>query len=227
MHPLLNDDAAAAVVAPVEHPGTGVVDVADSPAYDGRVAWEFLTNATTNLLTAARLTGVTHVVLMSVVGTGRWLASSYFRAKATEEQLIAEAGIPFSIVRVTQCYEALARIADSATDGDTVRIWSALRQPIAADDVASARTATALGEPVNGIREVAGPHRYGLDVLVGCGGQGRDKSCRVAVPGWRLGLGRAWCAARIGAGHLGHTDVSMTQDKYMSRGRVHTSENAL
>jgi hypothetical protein len=29
-------------------------------------------------------------------------------------------------------------------------------------------------------------------------------------------------SARIGAGHMGHTNVSMTQDKYMSRGRVHT-----
>ena len=30
-------------------------------------------------------------------------------------------------------------------------------------------------------------------------------------------------SVRIGADHhLGHTNVSMTQDKYMSRGRVHT-----
>ena len=29
-------------------------------------------------------------------------------------------------------------------------------------------------------------------------------------------------SARIGADHLGHTKVSMTQDRYMSRGRVHT-----
>jgi integrase len=29
-------------------------------------------------------------------------------------------------------------------------------------------------------------------------------------------------SARIGADHLGHSKVSMTQDRYMSRGRVHT-----
>jgi integrase len=29
-------------------------------------------------------------------------------------------------------------------------------------------------------------------------------------------------SARVGADQLGHTNVSMTQDKYMSRGRVHT-----
>jgi integrase len=30
-------------------------------------------------------------------------------------------------------------------------------------------------------------------------------------------------SARIGAYHLGHTRISMTQDKYMARGRVHTA----
>jgi integrase len=29
-------------------------------------------------------------------------------------------------------------------------------------------------------------------------------------------------SARIGADHLGHANVSMTQDRYMARGRVHT-----
>jgi integrase len=29
-------------------------------------------------------------------------------------------------------------------------------------------------------------------------------------------------SARIGADHLGHWKVSMTQDRYMTRGRVHT-----
>jgi integrase len=29
-------------------------------------------------------------------------------------------------------------------------------------------------------------------------------------------------SARIGADHLGHTHVSMTQDRYMTRGRIHT-----
>ena len=29
-------------------------------------------------------------------------------------------------------------------------------------------------------------------------------------------------SARVGADHLGHAKVSMTQDRYMARGRVHT-----
>lgn len=34
-------------------------------------------------------------------------------------------------------------------------------------------------------------------------------------------------SARVGADHLGHAKVSMTQDRYMSRGRVHTEVAAL
>ena len=143
-----------------------MVDVADAPSYEDRTAWDFLSNRTSNILAAAKLTGVSHIVALSVIGTGRLPASNYFRAKARQEQLIAEAGIPFSIVRATQCYESIGRIADLATDGDTVRISPALIQPIATQDVATALALTALGEPVAGIREVAGPHQYRLDDLV-------------------------------------------------------------
>ena len=34
-------------------------------------------------------------------------------------------------------------------------------------------------------------------------------------------------SARIGADHLGHSKVSMTQDRYMSRWRVHSEVAAL
>jgi nucleoside-diphosphate-sugar epimerase len=143
-----------------------VVDVTDSPPYEDRTAWDFLYNRTGNLLAAATVTGVSHIVTLSVIGTNRLPASSYFRAKARQEQLITEAGIPFSIVRATPCYESLRHIADLATDGDTIRISSALTQPIASQDVATALALTAFGEPVAGIREVAGPHQYSLDDLV-------------------------------------------------------------
>ena len=106
---------------------------------------------------------MSHIVALSVVGTDRLLASGYFRAKNAQEQLIKEAAIPSSIVRATQFYEFVGRIADSATDGDTVRISSAQIQPMAADDVATAVARTAAGQPVGGVLEVAGPDRYPLD----------------------------------------------------------------
>jgi uncharacterized protein YbjT (DUF2867 family) len=143
-----------------------VVDVSNSPSFDDGPAWEFFTTGTNNVLTAAQAAGVSHHVALSVVGTDRLLDSGYFRAKAAQERLISEGGIPFSIVRATQFYEFVGSIADSATDGDTVRISSALIQPMAADDVATAVARTAVGSAQDGIREVAGPDRYALDDLV-------------------------------------------------------------
>ena len=143
-----------------------VVDVSNSPSFDDGPSWDFFTTATANLLTASESAGVDHYVALSVVGTERLLASGYFRAKAAQEKLIGESNIPFSIVHATQFFEFVGRIADSATDGDTVRISSALTQPMAADDVAAAVARTAVGRPVGGILEVAGPDRYPLDDLV-------------------------------------------------------------
>lgn len=143
-----------------------VVDVSNSPSFEDGPAWDFFTTATGNLLNAAETAGVSHYVALSVVGTDRLLGSGYFRAKYAQERLIAESAIPFSIVRATQFYEFVGRIADSATDGDKVRISSALCQPMAADDVATAVARTAVGRPVGAILEVAGPDRYRLDDLV-------------------------------------------------------------
>ena len=143
-----------------------VVDVANSPSFEDGPAWDFFTTATGNVLSASESAGVSHLVALSVVGTDRLLAGGYFRAKNAQEQLIKESAIPFSLVRATQFFEFVGRVADSATDGDTVRISSALSQPMAADDVATAVASTAVGQPVGGILEVAGPDRYPLDDLV-------------------------------------------------------------
>lgn len=143
-----------------------VVDVANSPSFDDGPAWDFFTTATGNLLTAEEAAGVAHHVALSVVGTDRLLGSGYFRAKNAQEQLIKEAAVPFTIVRATQFFEFVGRIADSATGGDTVRVTTALSQPMAAEDVAMAVSRTAIGDPVGGILEIGGPDRFPLDELV-------------------------------------------------------------
>jgi uncharacterized protein YbjT (DUF2867 family) len=58
-------------------------------------------------------------------------------------------------------------IAQFSTVGQTVLLPPALMQPIAADDVANALAEIILAAPMNGIVEIAGPERAGLDQLVG------------------------------------------------------------
>ena len=143
-----------------------VVDVSNAPSFEDAAVFAFFDTSTRNLLAAEAAAGVGHHVALSVVGTERLTESGYFRAKLAQEQLIAESSIPYSIVRATQFFEFLDRIAADATDGDTVRLPPALFQPMAADDVAGALGRVAVGAPVDGIVEIAGPDQFRLDELI-------------------------------------------------------------
>jgi uncharacterized protein YbjT (DUF2867 family) len=143
-----------------------VVDVSNSPSFEDAAVLEFFETSTRNVLAAAADAGVGHHVALSVVGTQRLSESGYFRAKIAQEKLIEAGSIPYSIVHATQFYEFVNSIAAAATDGDTVRLAHVLIRPIAADDVAAAVGRVAVGPPVNGIVEVAGPEQLYLDELI-------------------------------------------------------------
>jgi uncharacterized protein YbjT (DUF2867 family) len=143
-----------------------VVDVTNSPSLEDAAVLRFFQTSTRSLLKAEATAGVSHHVALSVVGTEHRSESGYSRAKLAQEELIEGGPIPYSIVHATQFFEFIKSIADDATDGDTVRLAPVLIQPIAADDVASAIGKVAIGSPLNGIVEVAGPQRFRLDELV-------------------------------------------------------------
>ena len=115
-----------------------IVDVSNSPSWEDAAVLKFFETSTRNLLTFEAAAGVGHHVALSVVGTDRLSESGYFRAKIAQEKLIKESSIPYSIVRATQFFEFLKSMADSATEGNEVRIPPVAIQPMAADDVASA-----------------------------------------------------------------------------------------
>jgi uncharacterized protein YbjT (DUF2867 family) len=143
-----------------------VVDVSNSPSFEEAAVMAFFTTSTRNLVEYAAAAGVTHYVALSVVGTERIPESPYLRAKNAQEGLIRGGGIPYSIVRATQFFEFVKRIADEATSGTTVRLPPVLIQPMAADDVARAVARVAVGAPVNGTVEVAGPQQFRFDELI-------------------------------------------------------------
>jgi uncharacterized protein YbjT (DUF2867 family) len=149
-----------------------VVDVANSPSFEDKPALEFFETSGRNLLGAEKAAGVKHHVALSVVGTDRLTESGpgslsgYFRAKMAQENLIKASGIPFTIVHATQFFEFAKNIAQSATDGSTIRLSPVLMQPMASDDVAAAVAEVALGQPVNGMIEIAGPDRIRQDELI-------------------------------------------------------------
>src|SRR5213080_372576 len=143
-----------------------VVDVANAPLWEDKAVLEFFETSGRNLLAAEATAGVGHHVALSVVGTDRLLASGYFRAKMAQETLIKASPIPYTIVRATQFFEFVGSIAQSATEGQTVRLSPALMQPIVSDDVAAALADVAVEEPLNGTIELAGPEPIRMDELV-------------------------------------------------------------
>src|SRR6516164_1482725 len=149
-----------------------VVDVANSPSFEDKPAMDFFETSGRNLLAAEKTAGVRHHVALSVVGTDRLLGSGpgslsgYFRAKMAQENLIKAPGIPFTIVHATQFFEFVKNIAQSATDGSTVRLSPVLMQPMVSDDVAAAVADVAVGEPINAMVEVAGPDKIRQNELV-------------------------------------------------------------
>ena len=156
-------------LAPVLTGANVVVDVSNSPSFDEETAMNFFQTSTRNILAAEVAQGVRHHVALSVIGIDRMADNGYFRAKLAQERLIRSSAIPYSIVHATQFFEFLKGIADDATVGNTVRLAPVMFQPMAAEDVAKAVSNVALGTPVNGIVEVAGPEPFRLDEFVRIG----------------------------------------------------------
>jgi uncharacterized protein YbjT (DUF2867 family) len=142
-----------------------VVDVANAPAWDDAAVLDFFQTSSRNLLAAETTAGVGHHITLSVVGIDRLPESGYFRAKVAQEQLVKAGPIPYTIVRATQFFEFIRRIADSSTEGNTVRLSPALVQPESADDVVSTLADVAVGAPLNDTVELAGPEAFRLDEL--------------------------------------------------------------
>ena len=143
-----------------------VVDVANSPSFEEQAAMDFFRAAGRTLMAVEVTAGVKHHVALSVVGTERLQDGGYFRAKAAQERMIKSSLIPYTLVHATQFFEFVRAIAQVSIVGDAVRVPPVLFQPIAADDVAAAVAEAAVGEPVNGTIEIAGPEMFTLDESV-------------------------------------------------------------
>src|SRR5437867_4529061 len=143
-----------------------VVDVTNSPSFEDKAVLEFFETSTRNVLAAEAKTSVGHHVAVSIVGADRLPASGYLRAKVAQEKLIKASPIPYTIVRATQFFEFVGRIANEATSGQTVRLPSVLFQPIFTDDLAANLVRIAVAKPLNGTIELAGPDAVPFDELV-------------------------------------------------------------
>lgn len=145
---------------------TVVVDVSNSPSFEDAAVLKFFETSTGNILKAEAAAGVRHHVALSIVGAERLTDSGYMRAKMAQERLIVQSSIPYSIVHSTQFFEFVKSMGGGSKDDTTVSLPDVLIQPIAANDVANEVATVAVGPPINGIVEVAGPQQFRMDDLV-------------------------------------------------------------
>jgi uncharacterized protein YbjT (DUF2867 family) len=183
-----------------------VVDVTNSPSFEDKAVLAFFEKSASNILAAETAAGVKHHVALSVVGADSFPDSGYMRAKVAQEKIMTGGKVPYTILRATQFFEFLAAIAGPGEG--TVHLPAAPMQPLAADDVAAALADVALGPPVNGMVEVAGPESLSIAAFVGKAlAANGDKRTVVADPQARyfgaaldgLGLTPRRANPRIGA----------------------------
>jgi uncharacterized protein YbjT (DUF2867 family) len=141
-----------------------VVNLTNSPTFDD-ASPAFFQQTMDNMLAAANAAGVSHTVILSIVGADQVPGLVYYRAKVLQEDILKAGPVPYSIVRATQFFEFIDAALSETADENTVRLPATPVQPIAAADVAQAVADISAGTPLQGTRNVAGPEVFTLDEL--------------------------------------------------------------
>ncbi|WP_029291324.1 SDR family oxidoreductase [Cellulomonas sp. HZM] len=113
--------------------------------------------AAAQLLLAARAAGVGHVVYVSIVGVDR-VPYSYYRAKLQVEELIADGGVPWSVLRATQFHSFVPFLLDRFTVGGiTLLPRGVADQPVAVEEVAQRLVDLVDAGPSGRVDDLGGP----------------------------------------------------------------------
>ena len=136
-----------------------VIDVVNSATPDDS-SEAFFEQTSSNLSAAVVAAGVSHYVVLSIVGADRLAPiAGYMRGKVAQEAAAAGSGTPWTVVRSTQFHELAQGITESlVTDGE-VRVPVASIQTIASAELVELLADIALDTPLNAIHEVAGPQQ--------------------------------------------------------------------
>lgn len=114
----------------------------------------FFEAVSSHLLRAEKAAGVSHHVVLSIVGIDR-VDFGYYAGKRAQESLAEKSSVPFSVLRATQFHEFAAQMLER---GGPVAVAPRMRcQPVAAVEVAEALVELALGDPRGLAPELAGP----------------------------------------------------------------------
>lgn len=149
---------------------------------------------TRTLLGAARAAGVRHIVYISIVGVDR-IPFAYYRDKADCERLVAESGIPFTILRATQFHGFVADVFLATRRLPFMVTLPVSDQPIAVEEVAARLVELVGAGPSGRVADIGGPEILTLDELAAQWQRAHGTHKRV----WRVSIpGRTMRAFRDG-----------------------------
>jgi uncharacterized protein YbjT (DUF2867 family) len=162
-------------------------------------------NKALNLVRAASRAGVRHLVYISVVGADRIPVVSgvdramfgYFAAKRAAERVVADSGLPWTMLRATQFHDLVLVVARQLAKLPVLPVPAGFRfQPVDADEVAARLVELTLGPPAGLVPDLGGPRVYrGADLVRGY--VQASHRHRPIVPVWLPG--KAARAVRAGA----------------------------
>jgi uncharacterized protein YbjT (DUF2867 family) len=127
------------------------------------------------LVQAVSRAGTRHLVYISVVGADRIPINSgvdramfgYFESKFAAERVVADSGLPWTTLRVTQLYESMLLLVQQMARLPVVPVPAGWRfQPIDAGEVADRLVELAFGTPSGLVPDIAGPRAYDIAELV-------------------------------------------------------------
>jgi len=109
------------------------------------------------LLAAARAEGVAHLVFVSIVGVDR-VPLGYYRDKVRVEQMIADSGVPWTVLRATQFHDLLVTLFAALGRSPVLPVLAgAWFQPVDVRDVADRLAALVVNAPAGRVPDLAGP----------------------------------------------------------------------
>ena len=119
-----------------------------------------------HLVRAAKEAGVEHVVFISVTAADR-IPLTYLRAKYEAEQVLAESGIPHTVLRAAQFHDLVLKTARAMAKLPVVPRPGGLRlQPVDTDEVAARLVELTLDRPAGRAADLVGPEVHPMGDLV-------------------------------------------------------------
>jgi uncharacterized protein YbjT (DUF2867 family) len=161
-----------------------VIDVTNTRSVNTDQVRAFFATVTEHLVAAEHHAGVRHHVALSIVGLDRLPDDGHYAGKREQERLALSGPVPASVVRATQFFDFAAQMVNWTLRGQSAALAPLLLQPVAVTDVADVLVEVALGEPVNGICELAGPETQDLVDMARRTLAARGESLRL-IPTWR------------------------------------------